>query len=108
MSEYDARGYLIAYDIADARRWRRVHRLVSGIAVPIQYSVFLAPCLTRRELDQSVEQLRAQIHDKQDDIRIYPLPTPPTVYFYGPNPLPAGEGLLQEKPLWVPIQALLD
>lgn len=34
------REYIVTYDIADRRRWRRVHRLLKGYGDWIQLSVF--------------------------------------------------------------------
>ncbi len=35
------RRHLVAYDVADAKRLRRIHRKLGGYGDPLQYSVFL-------------------------------------------------------------------
>lgn len=32
--------YVVCYDIADPKRWRRVYRIMRGFGDPLQYSVF--------------------------------------------------------------------
>jgi len=41
------RAYLLAYDIANSKRLRAMHKLAKGFGRPLQYSVFA--CLLRRE-----------------------------------------------------------
>ncbi len=41
------RAYLLCYDIADAKRLRKMHKLAKAFGQPLQYSVFA--CLLRRE-----------------------------------------------------------
>lgn len=68
-----AGDYLIAYDITSPRRLGRVHRYLSQVAVPIEYSVFFAT----GELPWLLGVLRetcALIDARSDDLRCYPLP----------------------------------
>lgn len=88
--------YLICYDIADPRRLQRVHRILSKVALSIQYSVFLAP-FTSRELDRLWATLATEIHPKQDDLRAYPI-APETLLLRGPSLFPDGI-LLAPDPL---------
>lgn len=80
---------LIAYDIADPKRLRRVHALLKGRALPLQYSVFLGR-FTGKELDDLEQELRRRIHPKQDDVRIYALPGLTQPVSIGRPVLPAG------------------
>jgi CRISPR-associated protein Cas2 len=66
-------GYLICYDISDPKRLGRLQRFVSGYAVMVQYSVYLA-WLTPASLDVLEEGIRHRINPHADDVRIYPLP----------------------------------
>lgn len=94
-------AWLIAYDIADPRRLGRVHRLLKKIAVPIQYSVFLA-WLNERQLAWLVEQLRGRINVREDDVRLYHLPVATELTTLGKQWLPEGVQLLRDgKPLQV-------
>lgn len=61
--------YLVAYDIADDRRLRLVHRCVLGFGHPLQYSVFICD-LTPRELIALRTGLRDIIDHRSDAIAI--------------------------------------
>jgi CRISPR-associated protein Cas2 len=41
------RAYLLSYDIADAKRLRKMHKVATAFGRPLQYSVFA--CLLRRD-----------------------------------------------------------
>jgi len=66
-------NYLVCYDIADPKRLGRVFRLLKGIGIHLQYSVFYCS-LTRPQLFELKERLQERIDNREDDIRIYPLP----------------------------------
>jgi CRISPR-associated protein Cas2 len=66
--------YLVCYDIADPKRLARVLRFMKGRGIHLQYSVFHCS-LTWPELIKLRERLRELINNKQDDVRIYPLPS---------------------------------
>jgi len=68
MSE-TASHYIICYDIVDAKRLRRVHRLIRDYAMPVQYSVFEAE-LNQTHLDQLIQKLEQEIKE-EDNIMIY-------------------------------------
>ncbi|MBL8150608.1 MAG: CRISPR-associated endonuclease Cas2 [Blastocatellia bacterium] len=63
--------YVICYDIADSKRWRKVFKLVNGYGWSLQYSVFRCR-LTTKEL----EKLRWEIEKiltQEDRLLIIPL-----------------------------------
>lgn len=96
---FGSNAWLIAYDIADPRRLGRVHRLLKTVAMPIQYSVFLT-WLNDRQLAGLVEQLRARINVREDDVRLYHLPAVTELTTLGKQWLPEGVQLLRDgKPL---------
>jgi len=68
----DERLYIVAYDIADDRRWRRVFKLMKGYGRWLQLSVFQCRLSTRRraELARRLEEL---IHDRDDHVLILDL-----------------------------------
>lgn len=66
-------SYIIAYDIADPERLRRVHDCVQARALSLQYSVFVGR-LASEELESLLDELGQRIDPKQDDVRIYRLP----------------------------------
>jgi len=64
--------YLVAYDIADKKRLRRVYKLMRGFGDHMQYSVFrcvLSPVQRERMLDA----LHRAIHHREDQVIIIPL-----------------------------------
>lgn len=67
-------NYLVCYDISDPKRLSKVFRLLKGIGVHLQYSVFFCS-FTWPQLKDIKERLNDIIHPGQDDIRIYPLPS---------------------------------
>ena len=74
--------YLICYDISNERRLARVFKLMKGVGVHLQYSVFLCS-FTWVELNDIKERLDKLIDQGKDDIRIYPLPSGAKVTVFG-------------------------
>lgn len=68
----EKRRFLICYDIVDNKRLHRVHRLLSDIAMSVQYSVFEAE-LTNAELQKLQEKLMPCIDTETDKLTIYRL-----------------------------------
>lgn len=64
--------YIITYDIADAKRWRRVFKTMNGYGEWLQLSVFQCRLSRRRrqELAMSLDQL---IHHRDDHVLILDL-----------------------------------
>ena len=91
------RNWLIAYDISEPRRLRRVHKLLCQHAVPVQYSVFAARCSPAKAgvIRGSIATL---IDKRADDVRLYPVPEPAHLFVYGRKALPEGLRLLEEAP----------
>ena len=67
-------SYLVCYDIRDERRLHRVYRTMKQTGLHIQYSVFHCR-LTWNELIELKGRLKGLIDEKEDDLRIYPLPS---------------------------------
>lgn len=65
--------WLVAYDIADIKRLRRVHRAASRGAEMLQYSVYLFAGPVR-QFDPWRDALIGLIDATRDDLRMYPLP----------------------------------
>lgn len=74
--------YLVCYDITDPKKLGRVFRLLKGNGIHLQYSVFQCS-LTWPELINLKERLVTIINPKEDDIRIYPLPSDYKVIIMG-------------------------
>ena len=64
--------YLIAYDIADARRLRRVARLLERRAVRSQYSVFLFRG-SREDVELLLDEAAALLSRAEDVIQAWPV-----------------------------------
>jgi CRISPR-associated protein Cas2 len=63
----DQRLYIVAYDIADPKRWRRVFKLMKGHGEWVQLSVFQCR-LTPRQHAELIALLDGIIHHTQDHI----------------------------------------
>jgi CRISPR-associated protein Cas2 len=59
--------YLVAYDIGDPRRWRRVFKLMKGYGEWLQLSVFQCR-LSRRRQAELVQLLDGIINNAQDHV----------------------------------------
>jgi CRISPR-associated protein Cas2 len=63
--------WLIAYDVRDPKRLRRVAKHLEGFGTRMQYSLFRAR-LTRREAERLRWEL-IEITEKEDDLLLLPL-----------------------------------
>lgn len=86
-------GWLIAYDIANPRRLKRIHRFLVREAIPVQYSVFYYEGSVAA-MGQIMSELEKLIHQKQDDIRAYQLPAQPQIDTLGRGSSPDDACLL--------------
>lgn len=50
--------YVVCYDVMDARRWRRIYKLLHGYGRRLQYSIFRCRLTTRQ-----MEQLRWKLEE---------------------------------------------
>ena len=62
--------YIIAYDIADEKRLRKVAKLLESETMRIQYSVFFIQA-HKTHIEQLQQKLQAIINQAKDDLRIY-------------------------------------
>ena len=67
--------YLVAYDVREARRLRRVHKVVKDYGYPLQYSIFVCD-LTRVELLSMKGDLLEEVELREDSIGIFDLGKP--------------------------------
>lgn len=77
-----ARDWLICYDIRDKRRLSRLHRFLTSVAAPVQYSVFSVRD-TPAKIGQLARAIEERIKLEEDDVRIYPVPDAPQLYLLG-------------------------
>ncbi len=68
MRRYD---FVIAYDIADPKRLRKIAKTLEKKAIRFQYSLFLVTDATHEEVTALVERIVSLCNEEQDDIRIY-------------------------------------
>jgi CRISPR-associated protein Cas2 len=68
----DERLYIVTYDIANDRRWRRVFKLMRGYGRWLQLSVFQCRLTPRRRAEMA-RRLEALIHDRDDHVLILDL-----------------------------------
>jgi len=64
--------WVIAYDIAKAKRWRKVFRLLKSYGGPVQYSVFECE-MTSSQMRTLQAKLGNIIEEAEDRIHFYPL-----------------------------------
>ncbi|MBN2886465.1 MAG: CRISPR-associated endonuclease Cas2 [Chromatiaceae bacterium] len=74
--------YLLAYDIADPRRLRRIHRAVRAEGVAVQRSVFLVHG-TLNALNRLLDHLETLMDPRLDDLRAYPVDEPAALWLGG-------------------------
>ena len=65
----DERAYIVTYDIADNRRWRRVFKAMNGFGEWLQLSVFQCR-LSRRRRAELETCLRALIKAGEDHVLV--------------------------------------
>lgn len=68
----DRRHYLVTYDISDDKRRAAVFKTLSGFGNHAQYSVFFCE-LNDKELIKLRSRLRAEVHDRDDQVLIVDL-----------------------------------
>lgn len=66
------RLYLVCYDIADAKRWRRIYRIMNGYGEWVQLSVFQCRHGPTRHAEM-LQLIGAAIADRHDHVLIIDL-----------------------------------
>jgi len=74
--------YLIAYDVRDERRLRRVHYYLRKQATAVQKSVFIIHT-DPGHLSEVEDALRDRTDPRVDDLRLYAIPGPAAVWAAG-------------------------
>lgn len=64
--------YWVAYDIRNAKRWRKVFEILKGFGSTVQFSIF-ACSLTSTQLEEVADRLKQAMNLKEDRIAIIPL-----------------------------------
>jgi len=68
----EERLYIVTYDIADEKRWRRVFKLMHGYGRWLQLSVFQCRLTAQRRAEMA-RRLEAVIHGRDDHVLILDL-----------------------------------
>lgn len=82
MKKSQKHWYIIAYDIRDPKRLRRTHYYLKKRAVALQKSVFLLKA-DSGSLEGVLAGIKNLAHDREDDIRLYPVPNPHAIWVAG-------------------------
>lgn len=61
--------FLVAYDVRDSKRLRKVHKKLNGFGEPVQFSIFQCE-LTQKEKQLMLGEISAIIHHKEDRVLI--------------------------------------
>jgi len=64
--------YVIAYDIPDDKRRKKIADLLEGYGQRVQYSVFEL-VLSQKKFDELKSRLQKQVKLSEDSLRFYPL-----------------------------------
>lgn len=88
--------YVLAYDVRDEKRLRRLHYVIKKEGIALQKSVFLIQA-TQQQLKKIRELVTENTHTKQDDVRLYPLTHPDAMWMSGLQQS-ALDGLYAAKP----------
>lgn len=81
--------YLIGYDIANPKRLQKIHKRMTAFSTPIQYSIFLYEG-NIENLHKCLNKVLTIFNEKEDDLRVYPLPTHSKQWQLGKAILPEG------------------
>ena len=74
--------YVIAYDIRHPKRLKRTHYYLKKHALPLQRSVFLIH-KKPSELHKILQAVRQRTHKTKDDVRLYPVTSPYSIWAAG-------------------------
>lgn len=74
--------FVLAYDVREPKRLRRLHYYLKKRALPLQRSVFL---LHKKpsELNRVLQGVRQRTHKNEDDVRLYPVVSPNSIWAAG-------------------------
>lgn len=88
MTQHVPKSWIVAYDIREPRRLRRVHRYLKKVGASAQYSVFAleAKDLAMDRIISDIDAIIAVV----DDVRAYHVPERCEVWTLGAQSLPEG------------------
>lgn len=62
--------FIIAYDIRDNKRLRKMAKMIENEALRVQFSVFYIKC-DKKKLSEIIDKIKKIIDEDEDDVRIY-------------------------------------
>ncbi len=74
--------HLLAYDVRDEKRLRKLHYYLRKRALPLQKSVFLLHC-NASTLAEILREVRERVVLREDDVRLYPINNPNSLWGAG-------------------------
>ena len=74
--------FVLAYDVRDPKRLRRLHYFLKKRALPLQRSVFLVH-KKPSELNHLLQGVRQRVRMNEDDVRLYPVVSPHSIWVAG-------------------------
>jgi CRISPR-associated protein Cas2 len=89
MSRRDLGTWLVAYDIADPRRLRRVYKTVRREGASVQYSAY-SVTTDSDGIDDLMQRVNGLLKKASDDVRAYHLPDRCHIWTLGRQGLPEG------------------
>lgn len=89
MSATEVKTWLVAYDIREPRRLRRLHRYLKREGASVQYSAFCVEADDGR-IGRVLQRVNGLIDRSVDDVRAYHVPAHCRVWQLGRQQLPEG------------------
>jgi CRISPR-associated protein Cas2 len=89
VSDATAKTWLVAYDIREPRRLRRLHRCLKCEGAAVQYSAFCVEAGDER-MARLLQRVAGLIDMRADDVRAYHVPTHCRVWAIGRQQMPDG------------------
>lgn len=74
--------YVIAYDVREIRRLRKVHYFLKKRAIALQNSVFLIH-VNHKNLQKILQGIDERVNGRVDDVRLYPVIHPNAIWEAG-------------------------
>ena len=89
MSTHETKTWLVAYDICEPKRLRRVHQILRKTGLAAQYSAFTVEA-DDAEMKTLLETIEGKLNPTEDDLRAYHLPVSCPVWRLGSQTWPDG------------------
>ena len=74
--------YMLAYDIRNPKRLKKMHYFLSKKGFALQNSVFIFKA-DNKALNELLDDIKQRVHKREDDIRLYPIVHPNAIWAAG-------------------------